>query len=560
MDRNLSTLREERLQQLFEDCQMQVIGQIIGPFGLSTAMFEDRNGGNVTTLRNFERKDDDYVATDSDRALHAHSRKDYNAVVRSEYEIDTGAKAKNAGAKTWDQKRADKIGQGRDEYTGRRVSADGTIELTDGRIVRAELDHVVSLNEIHHNAKNHLAMGKVTQDAESGEMSVDPSRIRGMANDDENLALTNQPLNGSKSDEDMVKWAAKERKDGRDGATITNAEKFAVDDALMKEKYQRAKQHIDSTANHAMLKKQTAELLQTGGKQAAMMGMRQALGVLLTELVNCLFNEFKVLVKQGVAVGKTLFEEIRQRLVRVIDSVVKKIPDALGQMIQGGVGGFMSNLLTFLINNFLSTAKRFVMVIREGLLGLFRAFKMIFFPPKEMTRDQALQEGLKILTAVVVSSLGVLLTETVATFMATVPFLKPFSDLITPVLLGILTGLTSAFFAYQIDRLFDRYRYSLSEKFMDELLQDGKRRDKFANELATLSEQSLSNIDNYQKSISVYQRIGTSLSGAGLAANATLASLEQTVAETAEQVDKSIATIAFIRDSQSEIDDFLKTC
>ncbi|MDA6076156.1 hypothetical protein O0544_02525 [Edwardsiella anguillarum] len=79
---------------------MQVIGQIIGPFGLSTAMFEDRNGGNVTTLRNFERKDDDYVATDSDRALHAHSRKDYNAVVRSEYEIDTGAKAKNAGAKT----------------------------------------------------------------------------------------------------------------------------------------------------------------------------------------------------------------------------------------------------------------------------------------------------------------------------------------------------------------------------------------------------------------------------------------------------------------------------
>ncbi|MDA6076151.1 hypothetical protein O0544_02500 [Edwardsiella anguillarum] len=95
---------------------------------------------------------------------------------------------------------------------------------------------------------------------------------------------------------------------------------------------------------------------------------------------------------------------------------------------------------------------------------------------------------------------------------------------------------------------------------MDELLQDGKRRDKFANELATLSEQSLSNIDNYQKSISVYQRIGTSLSGAGLAANATLASLEQTVAETAEQVDKSIATIAFIRDSQSEIDDFLKTC
>jgi len=281
--------------------------------------------------------------------------------------------------------------------------------------------------------------------------------------------------------------------------------------------------------------------------------------VLLTELVNGLFNEFKVLIKQGVEAGKTLFEEIRQRLARVIESVVKKVPAAVGQMFQGGISGFMSNLLTFLINNFLSTAKRFVTVIREGLLGLFRAFKMIFFPPKHMTGDQALQEGLKILTTVVVTAVGLLLNETVATFMATVPFLKPFADLITPVLIGIMTGLLSAFLAYQIDCLFDRYRHSLSEKFMDELLADAKRRDEFANELVTLSESSLGNIENYSKSITLYQSIGVTLGSAGLAASATLASLEKTVAETGEQVAKSFAMIEFINESQSEIEDFLKT-
>ena len=50
------------------------------------------------------------------------------------------------------------------------------------------------------------------------------------------------------------------------------------------------------------------------------MGMRQAFGLLLTELVNSLFNEFKLLIKQGIATGKTLFEEIQQRLSRAIES------------------------------------------------------------------------------------------------------------------------------------------------------------------------------------------------------------------------------------------------
>lgn len=62
-----------------------------------------------------------------------------------------------------------------------------------------------------------------------------------------------------------------------------------------------------------------------------------------------------------------------------------------------------------------------------------------------MTAQQALQEGLKMLTAVIVTSVGMLLNESIATFMATVPFLKPFADMLTPVLIGIATGLLSAF-------------------------------------------------------------------------------------------------------------------
>jgi hypothetical protein len=183
---------------------------------------------------------------------------------------------------------------------------------------------------------------------------------------------------------------------------------------------------------------------------------------------------------------------------------------------------------------------------------------MIFFPPKHMTSEQALQEGLKILTTVVVTSVGLLLNETVATFMATMPFLKPFADTVTPVLIGIMTGLLSAFLGYQIDSLFDQNHQSMNEKFMDDLLVDSKRRDEFSSELVSLSESSLGNIENYSKSINLYQKIGVSLGAASLAAGATLASLEQTIAETSAQVSKSYAMIEFINQSQSEIEDFLK--
>lgn len=556
MKQNIFELREQRLQKLFADCQREVVAQIIGPFGLSMAMFEDKNGGNVTTLHNFERADDDFVATESDKALHANSRREYSVDVRSEYEIKTEEAAKGAGGKTWEEKRAEKIARGKDEYTGRAVSTDGTIELGDGRVVRAELDHVGSIGDFHRNKKAHLGLGDVKRDEQTGEIKVDSGRMRAAVNDDKNLALTNQPLNGSKSDNELEEWAKAKRK--RDDDT-TNAEKFEIDEKLMAEKSQTAKKHLESTVDRVLLKKQATELLHTGGSQALQMGLRQAMGVLLTELVNGLFNEIKTLIKHGVEKGKSLLEEIRDRLLKVIQSVAKKIPDAAAQLFQGGVSGFMSNLLTFVLNSFLSTAKRFVTAIREGLTGLFRAFKMILFPPVHMSEDEALQEGLKILTAVVISSVGIILTESVATFMATVPFLKEIADIVTSVVMGIITGLLTALLAYQIDCMFDRYRHSLDGKLLDELISNTKHQQTFSNELAALTESSLDNVESFAKSVSIYQDIGETLGSAGRVAAATLASLEHSVAETREQVRKSMDMITFVNESQGSIDDFLKT-
>ena len=127
MQQTSTALKQQRLEKLFADCQHQVISQIIGPFGLSMAMFEDRNGGNVTTLHNFSREDDGYIA-EIDRASHAKSQEQYD---RMNYSVSDFSK------------RSQKVrSRGVDDYTGQDLSAD-----------EMDADHITSLKSIHDNKK-----------------------------------------------------------------------------------------------------------------------------------------------------------------------------------------------------------------------------------------------------------------------------------------------------------------------------------------------------------------------------------------------------------------------
>jgi len=501
------------LQKLFDDCQQQVVAQIIGPFGLSPAMFQDRNGGNVTTVHNFENASSNYVA-DKDQASYAASREKYDRdnIKDIKKSVKDGLKA-----------------PGLDGYTGKKVDPS-----------KLEADHVTSLKRINSTKKNHLAFN--TGDGFD--------RLAEVANSPENLVATHRDINNPKRAKDLIEFA-NEVVDGE-----TNADRLGMDPERMRAAKERSEKHLNKTADRAILVKQTGELVKTGASQAAQMGLRQAMGVLLNELVNGLFTEIKVLIRHGIEHGKSLFDDVRQRLARIVEGVAKKIPDAAAQMFEGGVSGFMSNLLTFMINGFLSTAKRFVTVIREGLIGLFKAFKMIMFPPKDMSADDALKAGLKLLSTVVVSSVGILLQETVTTFISTVPFLLPVAEVVSSVLVGTLSGLLSAFVAYQIDTLFDRKQYD--EKLMDQLIFNAKRSDEFVNGLIQLSKTSLNNVSSYNESIARYQGVGRTLGAAGLAAGATLVSLQNTVAETRDQVIRSAAMIEYIESSQRDIEAFLE--
>ncbi|MDN4039968.1 hypothetical protein [Massilia sp. YIM B02443] len=516
-------LKQQRLDALFEECQQHVFSQLIGPFGLSPAMFADQAGGNVTTVHNFEKG---VVANENDKALYESLSEAYD---RSQFELSQTQ---------WDAKRDERIARGIDEYTNEALSS------------KPELDHFTPIKAVATDPKMRLALGEV----KDGKVSVE--KIKVLVNDDANLAITDISINRSKKDHDVNEWSAKA---STTDLEKTNAERFAIDPNAVAKKHAESKEKFDGETNSSLMKKQGGELLATGGKQALTMGLKQSVGILLTELVNGLFNEFKAMIKEGFSLTKDLLGEIGERLGRVARSVAKKLPDAFNALFEGGVSGFMSNLLTFVINSFVTTGEKLVRVIRDGLSGLFKAFKLIAFPPKHMSRSDATREGLKILTTIVITSLGVMIEQSAITFMAAIAPLKPLADMVAPVLVAIMVGLLSALMAYQIDRLFDKFSDAGDERRLDELIEDAQQTGSFACAMEEQIGMSLANIRSYATSIELYKDIGSSFGAASNDANVTLLSLQATNADTASLVESTSAMLTYIEVSQRDIERFLKT-
>ncbi|MCG6351451.1 hypothetical protein [Vibrio fluvialis] len=518
MVQSVQTLEKQRLQELFDSCQQQVLSQIMGPFGLSTAMFEDKNGGNVATVHNADQS----IFPDE---MHA---KNYT-IANSPYSQDLRKKHWDDASARGEKHKANN--QALD--AGQEVLSDATKRpMTKGDI---HGDHVVSLAEIHANKSLHLRFNEEERKA--------------IANNVKNMAYIEGKLNMSKgkkswdeclSDPEFVK--------------SNNLTQDEIDNIKKIDK--EARDFIQQAEN----KRLASDLLSTGAKEAAMMGVRQALGMLLTELVNQLFNEIKDLYRQGVSSGKALLQELKIRAKKIIDALLKKLPSALNQVFEGGLSGFASNLITFLINTFITTAKNVVKIIREGLLSLFKAIKMILFPKKGTNKQDNLKAALKLITTAVFTSIGILFEESFKAFFVAIPVVGVFADTLAPVFMGILVGISSALIAYAIDRLFDKYGGpSFDEKMLDQLTENANLSDKFAADLFDQLDVSMMAVENYQYSIRINQEIAEKFARALASNDYTIYLLERDVVSTKKQVGDTIDAIKREDDFVTSLESFLMT-
>lgn len=453
-----SNYDNDRIKLLIEDCKSSTLDAIIKPFGLGAILFSNKDGGNVDTIHNAR---NGIYATEKKKEAYE-NRGDYDS---NKYHGHPKYKSVNKEAS-----RMKKEGTLKDSYS------DKTFNRND----KINLDHTISAKEIHDDAGRVLA-GLNGED---------------LANTDSNLNITGATTNKSKNKKSVQGSKSHLEDNNQQGSERKKEETFleylnrtekkrkeriqeleskgeltekevkelkkekeldSIDKEKLIEKDKEARREYESKINKTYYT--SSEFIANVGKSSALegakMGAQQAIGLVIREFALGIFDEIEDIFKNKdeIKINKEFIINLKSRLERISERVKSKWKLALSAFKDGAISGFFSNIITVIINCFLTTSKRIVRIIREGFFSLVKAFKVLMNPGKGMTKDEAAHESVKIIASSLVLTTGILIEEGVEKAIGTIPLIGRFSNIISPVLMGIVTGLGIAFIVYAVDKL-----------------------------------------------------------------------------------------------------------
>lgn len=475
-------INSEKFSALIDSCQENCLQTIIRPFGVGKVLFKDMLGGNVVTTHNVRSKD--YVDSEETAYSKSGEKDKYNNSV-AKFEEDKKKYAEYRKAFNNGETNIPKVKNPKEPYRNgnqnygkarddaQNAQNEGTLEnkIANGNFsstANIEIDHTVSIEEIEKMPDRLLA------------------EVNGadLANAESNLNPMERAINRSKNDKTYKDFAKhiedkkipelekeiqilEERKStsGLSGEeeerlenTKKNLEKFKK---LDKEKMQSLDKNARSEmqrkidiayyTSNKFIKNTISTSLNEGKKMAA----QQAIGVLMEEFVRAAFAEVKDIWQNGFkgSVDDSFLAILKERLMHVAMRVQSKWRDSASAGLSGAISGFMSNIVTVMINIFATTAKRVGRMLREGSMSLYGAFKILAFPKEGMTLAQAADAAFKLLAAGIITSLGIELEMILQGYLTAIVPLAPFSTYISGIGAGLITGVTTAFVTYMIDYL-----------------------------------------------------------------------------------------------------------
>lgn len=426
---------QERFNQLILDCKKEVINAIVTPFGLGKIVaVYDKVGGHVDTVHNVR---NDIYATEEERQAYEN---------RGEYNSDDYHKDPNFIAINKQHSKERKDGNSIDYMTG------DTLDSNESH----HLDHLVSGYGIHNDPGVYLA-----------EMSGPE-----LANTDTNLKPTTATKNTSKKADSMEEFLKRKNEriqkidvlkskgelTEKEQHELQKLEELAtIDDEIALEAAQKAQAEIDKAINIAYYgsKKFAHNVVKTGVKEGAKMGIQQAIGLVMTELFTALFDEILDIYNKGFSSGfedEKFLKILQERLKRIGEKIKAKWKDVAIAFKDGALSGFISNFVTTAINMFVTTGKRLVRIIREGIYALFKAIKTVIFPPQNLSREEAMHEAKKILASGFIISLGVIAEQYIDALIKSTIVLQPFAEALSAIFVGAITGLAVTMTTYYLDK------------------------------------------------------------------------------------------------------------
>lgn len=433
-----TSFHKGRLEQLIDETKRGVVSSIAGSFGLGKIISAyDKTGGTVDTVHNA--RVGVYATTEEKQRYD--ERGDYNS---SDYHGHKDYKNKNRE----DSELQDE-GMLSDSYTG------NVLEENSNR----HLDHTISANEIHNDAGRILAEvdGPSSANSEpnlnSTSEHINNKSGKGALTTDEFLNKLERTAPQRKTR--IEELSGKSELTGKEYRELERLrEHEAVDAERMRQIDENARKEYNENINKEYYKsrKFLKNAVSTGVDESAKMGAQQAFGYLLVEFFSGSIIEITDAYKNGLE-GESLYKDIKMRLIRIGRNVASKWKGAIEDFSAGFISGFISNLITTIVNMFVTTAKRLVRMIREGVFSLLKAVKLILFPPADMSFVEVMHEAMKLIASGGLIIAGVALEEVVEKLIQGVPLLAPFASVAIAVIVGSLTAIAMSLVAYLIDKM-----------------------------------------------------------------------------------------------------------
>ena len=216
----------------------------------------------------------------------------------------------------------------------------------------------------------------------------------------------------------------------------------------MLEQYRKSRKAYDEKINRAYYTspaffKDTAK---AAGKVGVVMGLRQVLGLVFSEMWFAVRDE----IKQGKEDGKALFNSIASGLKKGLENAKLKYKELWHKFIEGAVGGVLASLTTTLCNIFFTTAKNIVRIIRQSWASLVEATKILLFNPDFLPFGERFRAAAKIIATGASVVAGSMVSDLIAkTGVAAIPVV---GDIVQTFCGTLVTGILSCSLLYILDR------------------------------------------------------------------------------------------------------------
>lgn len=427
---------DDIMDSLFHQYERVIVESLITSFGLDF-LIKDQHGGDVDTINNVRKMDSDSKLTYKNKA------NEISYQNRGEYD-----KAKYHNSTQYNNIKAENIrkkeeGKLKDAYTGKAFSRNAEVDL----------DHVISAKEIHEDRGRCLA----------GIKGID------LANRPENLKPTDHSINRSmqeKSIEEFCQYLIEtEPHRAAELTRLRNKSDLTDDEQKLLHKYeqqasinQEQMKSYDTAArksNNAVIaqtyyssKAFRHDTLKAASTVGIQMGIRQAVGLIFTEVWFCVRDEFDH-VSTPIQMDKFL-TAIGNGIKQGFSNAKDKYGELLEKFKDGAVAGILSSLTTTLCNIFFTTAKNIVRLLRQSYASLVEASKILFLNPDNLLFGERMRAASKIIATGASVVLGTVVSDVIGkTGITTIPVLAN----IVPTFCGtFVTGILTCSLLHYLDR------------------------------------------------------------------------------------------------------------